>query len=101
MFGTAGSLAEFRAALFASRGFVAYALPYFAHEDLPSVLYDLQFEYFMVYHFGLVARKPLDKSADQHLYPCSLISAMVILSGKYNKKNCGMPNFNILAILCS
>ena len=52
MFGTAGSLAEFRAALFASRGFVTYALPYFAHEDLPSALYDLKFEYFMVHHLA-------------------------------------------------
>ena len=48
MFGTVGALAEFRAALFASRGFVAYALPYFGQEGLPDILSDVEFQYFMV-----------------------------------------------------
>ena len=57
MFGTAGTLAEFRAALLASRGFVAYALPYFAHEDLPNTLENIHFEYFMVCKILLQKKK--------------------------------------------
>ena len=47
MFGTAGGLIEMRSALLASRGFVAFALPYFDYEDLPSSL-ELNWEYFEV-----------------------------------------------------
>ncbi|XP_072018251.1 bile acid-CoA:amino acid N-acyltransferase-like [Amphiura filiformis] len=36
MFGGTGGLLEFRAALLASRGFAAYALPFYQYEDLPS-----------------------------------------------------------------
>ena len=47
MFGTGGGLMQFRAALLASRGFVALSLAYFNYEDLPSNL-DLTLEYFEV-----------------------------------------------------
>ena len=48
MFGTAGGILEFRSALLASRGFVSYALPFFAFEDLPTTLDNIQLEYFEV-----------------------------------------------------
>ena len=47
MFGTAGGLNEYRAALLASRGFACLALPFFAYDDLPSHL-NLDLGYFVV-----------------------------------------------------
>ena len=47
MFGTAGGLMIFRAALLAFRGFAALSLAYFDYEDLSSNM-DLQLEYFEV-----------------------------------------------------
>ena len=47
MFGGGGGLIEFRSALLASRGFAAFALPYFAHDDLPRSL-EFNLEYFEV-----------------------------------------------------
>lgn len=47
MFGIVGTCVEFRAALLASRGFAAYALPYFLYDDLPKDLSEIEFEYFM------------------------------------------------------
>lgn len=47
MFGVAGSLIEFRAALLASRGFAALALPYFYYDDLPREFNKVEMEYFM------------------------------------------------------
>ena len=46
MFGTAGGLAEPRAALLASHGFLTYALPFFAYDDLPQDLEKIEIEYF-------------------------------------------------------
>lgn len=46
LFGTAGGLIEFKASLLASRGFAALALAYFAYEDLPKVLTEIELEYF-------------------------------------------------------
>ncbi|KAM7165808.1 acyl-coenzyme A amino acid N-acyltransferase 2-like [Macrochelys suwanniensis] len=46
MFGGVGGLLEFRASLLASRGFAALALAYFAYEDLPSCLDEVELEYF-------------------------------------------------------
>ncbi|XP_062433026.1 bile acid-CoA:amino acid N-acyltransferase [Rhea pennata] len=46
MFGGAGGLIEFRAGLLASRGFVVLALAFFAYDDLPRVLAELDLEYF-------------------------------------------------------
>ena len=56
MFGTAGGIVEFRAALLASRGFAAFALPYFAYDDLPTT-FEFNLEYFEVsvwasFHLG-------------------------------------------------
>ncbi|XP_053143962.1 bile acid-CoA:amino acid N-acyltransferase [Hemicordylus capensis] len=46
LFGGVGGLIEFRASLLACRGFVALALAYFAYEDLPSFLGEVDLEYF-------------------------------------------------------
>ncbi|XP_050192844.1 acyl-coenzyme A amino acid N-acyltransferase 1-like isoform X2 [Myiozetetes cayanensis] len=46
MFGGAGGLIEFRAGLLASRGFAVLALAFFAYDDLPRVLAQLDLEYF-------------------------------------------------------
>ncbi|XP_072020507.1 acyl-coenzyme A thioesterase 1-like [Amphiura filiformis] len=48
MFGNTGGIIEFRSALFASRGLVSYCLPYFAYEDLPKTMDNLELEYFEV-----------------------------------------------------
>ena len=47
MFGTYGGIIESRAALLASRGFAALALPYFRYQDLPTRVTDVELEYFM------------------------------------------------------
>lgn len=47
MFGTAGGLTLYRAALLASRGFAALALAFFNFDDLPPNL-ELHLEYFRV-----------------------------------------------------
>ena len=46
MFGTGGGLIEIKAALLASHGFAALALAYFAYDDLPKSIDDIDFEYF-------------------------------------------------------
>lgn len=46
LFGTAGGLIEFKASLLASHGFAALALAYFAYDDLPKVLTEIELEYF-------------------------------------------------------
>ncbi|XP_074053717.1 acyl-coenzyme A amino acid N-acyltransferase 1-like [Macrotis lagotis] len=46
LFGGIGGLIEFRASLLASRGFGVLALAYFAYEDLPSSLEEIDLEYF-------------------------------------------------------
>ncbi|EDO34825.1 predicted protein [Nematostella vectensis] len=46
MFGTAGGLIEFKAALLASHGFLAFALAYFDYDDLPKVVTEIKLEYF-------------------------------------------------------
>ena len=53
LFGTAGGILEFRAALFASHGITCLALPYFAYKDLPESFYGLELEYFEVTSFSL------------------------------------------------
>jgi hypothetical protein len=47
LFGGDGGLTETRAALLASRGFIAFALPYFGYDDLPPFI-ELNLEYFEV-----------------------------------------------------
>ncbi|XP_030077390.1 bile acid-CoA:amino acid N-acyltransferase [Microcaecilia unicolor] len=46
MFGGIGGLIEFRGGLLASHGFVALSLAYFAYEDLPTKLNEIDLEYF-------------------------------------------------------
>ncbi|CAJ0965324.1 unnamed protein product [Ranitomeya imitator] len=46
LFGGAGGLAEYRASLLASHGFVVLALAYFGYSDLPRSFEKLQLEYF-------------------------------------------------------
>ncbi|XP_072274971.1 acyl-coenzyme A amino acid N-acyltransferase 1-like [Pyxicephalus adspersus] len=46
LFGGGGGLAEYRASLLASRGFVVFALAYFGYEDLPRSFQKLHLEYF-------------------------------------------------------
>ncbi|KAJ1168968.1 hypothetical protein NDU88_000880 [Pleurodeles waltl] len=46
MFGGVGGLTEFRSGLLASRGFATLALAYFAYDDLPGFLGEVDLEYF-------------------------------------------------------
>ncbi|XP_073475615.1 acyl-coenzyme A amino acid N-acyltransferase 1-like [Aquarana catesbeiana] len=46
MFGGVGGLLEFRSGLLASHGFASLALAYFAYEDLPNFLGDVDLKYF-------------------------------------------------------
>ncbi|KAI8511622.1 myristoyl-CoA hydrolase [Branchiostoma belcheri] len=46
LFGSTGGLAEYRAALLASRGFAVLALAFFAFDDLPKEMYDIDLDYF-------------------------------------------------------
>ena len=48
MFGGAGGIMEIRAALLASHGFAAMALPYFKYQDLTPNYEDIKFDYFEV-----------------------------------------------------
>ncbi|XP_014776506.2 acyl-coenzyme A amino acid N-acyltransferase 2 [Octopus bimaculoides] len=46
LFGSTGSLIESRGALLASHGFITLSLAYFGYKDLPSVITEVDFEYF-------------------------------------------------------
>ncbi|XP_066112727.1 bile acid-CoA:amino acid N-acyltransferase [Saccopteryx bilineata] len=46
LFGNVGGLIEYRASLLASHGFAVLALAYFAYEDLPDRLQEVDLEYF-------------------------------------------------------
>ncbi|XP_054440577.1 bile acid-CoA:amino acid N-acyltransferase [Pteronotus mesoamericanus] len=46
LFGGVGGLIEFRASLLAAHGFAVLALAYFAYEDLPELLMEVDLEYF-------------------------------------------------------
>lgn len=46
LFGGIGGLVEFRASLLAAHGFAVLALAYFAYEDLPKPLLEVDLEYF-------------------------------------------------------
>jgi hypothetical protein len=48
LFGTGGGLIEHRAALLANKGFVVFALAYFAYEDLTTGLDNVDMSYFRV-----------------------------------------------------
>ena len=49
LFGTAGGLFEYRAALLASRGIASFALAYFDYEDLPKTMDAIDLNYFEVF----------------------------------------------------
>ena len=57
LFGTAGGILEFRAALLASRGIATLSLPYFAYDDLPESLLELNLDYFMVLYLFIYASR--------------------------------------------
>lgn len=46
MLGGIGGLVEYRASLLAARGFAVLALAYFAYDDLPNQLEEVDLEYF-------------------------------------------------------
>ncbi|XP_036891798.1 bile acid-CoA:amino acid N-acyltransferase [Sturnira hondurensis] len=46
LYGGSGGLVEFRASLLAAHGFAVLALAYFAYEDLPELLLEVDLEYF-------------------------------------------------------
>ncbi|CAH1255279.1 ACOT2 [Branchiostoma lanceolatum] len=46
IYGSGGGLPEYRAALLASRGFAALALAYFAYDDLPKDISEIDLDYF-------------------------------------------------------
>ncbi|XP_061465746.1 acyl-coenzyme A amino acid N-acyltransferase 2-like [Rhineura floridana] len=46
LFGGSGGLIEFRASLLASKGFAVLALAFFAYDDLPQTLIEVDLEYF-------------------------------------------------------
>lgn len=48
MYGSTGGLAEYRAAMLASRGFTTLALAYIGYDDLPQGM-ELDLEYFLVW----------------------------------------------------
>ncbi|XP_071092754.1 acyl-coenzyme A thioesterase 5-like [Haliotis cracherodii] len=73
MFGSAGGLAEFRAALLASRGFACFALAYIRYDDLPTSLAGIDFEYFLV--------TPLPPPPSQHGMSTNQVKALVNICG--------------------
>ena len=64
LFGTVGGLFEFRSALLASRGFASFSLPYFAFEDLPKTLEDVDFDYFLVSMYLILYNLYFDTKID-------------------------------------
>ena len=52
LFGTAGGIIEFRAALFGSHDFVCLSLPYFGYKNLPDTFWGLKAEYFEVFYLN-------------------------------------------------
>lgn len=78
LFGGAGGLIEFRAGLLASRGFAVLALAFFAYDDLPRTLTQLDLEYFEE-AAELLLRHPKVSPAARRVAPASrgiLISEM-------------------------
>ncbi|XP_076996453.1 acyl-coenzyme A amino acid N-acyltransferase 2-like isoform X2 [Tamandua tetradactyla] len=62
LFGGIGGLVEFRASLLAARGFAVLALAYFAYEDLPGQLLEVDLEYFEEAANLLLAQPEIQKS---------------------------------------
>lgn len=72
MFGGIGGLVEFRASLLAAHGFAVLALAYFAYEDLPTLLLEVDLEYFEEAANLLLAHPKVSKIL--FLLPCNLIA---------------------------
>lgn len=70
LFGGAGGLIEFRAGLLASRGFAVLALAFFAYEDLPRTLSQLDLEYFEE-AANLLLQHPKVSAAGRRVAPVS------------------------------
>ena len=62
MFGSAGGLIEYRAALLASRGFTVLALAFFNYDDLPKYMAAVTLDYFVV-SFGQICFNELQLSS--------------------------------------
>ncbi|XP_078586105.1 bile acid-CoA:amino acid N-acyltransferase-like [Branchiostoma floridae x Branchiostoma japonicum] len=75
IFGSTGGLPEYRAALLASRGFAALALPYFGYDDLPNYISDIDLDYFevaaavVIGSYTAVAGHPLPYKGK--MFPCA------------------------------
>lgn len=61
LFGSVGGLMEFRGALLASRGFVAFSLALFHYKDLPETFKDIRLEYFEEAKDFLMTHKSVQK----------------------------------------
>ncbi|XP_003407608.2 acyl-coenzyme A amino acid N-acyltransferase 2-like [Loxodonta africana] len=62
LFGGIGGLVEFRASLLSAHGFAVLALAYFAYEDLPKQLQEVELEYFEEAVNLLLAHPKIQKS---------------------------------------
>lgn len=67
-----GGLTEFRASLLASHGFAVLAVAYFAYEDLPNLLQEVDLEYFEEAANLLLAHPKVFKIL--FILPCNLIA---------------------------
>ena len=103
MFGTAGGLVEFKAALLACHSFATLALAYFNYDDLPKSIKNLEMEYFeealqwLMGHPkvqpGGVGVHAICKGADIALALASLrpeISAVVAIGTAHGISNCSL-----------
>lgn len=72
MFGGIGGLVEFRASLLAAHGFAVLALAYFAYEDLPKQMQEVDLEYFEEAANLLLAHPKVFKKF--FILPCNLIA---------------------------
>lgn len=77
MFGSTGGLIEFRASLLASHGFAAFALAYWAYDDLPSYLEKIDLEYFEEGIKFLLRHPKVILSSLVCFYPSVTLTAML------------------------
>lgn len=77
LFGGIGGLVEYRASLLAVRGFAVLALAYFAYDDLPKQLEEVDLEYFEEAANLLLAHPKVFKIL--FILPGNIISQMSVL----------------------
>ncbi|XP_014776508.1 acyl-coenzyme A amino acid N-acyltransferase 1 [Octopus bimaculoides] len=104
LFGSTGSLIESRGALLASHGFIALSLAYFAYKDLPSVVTEVDFEYFEEAIEWLINHEQVSSENGIGVLGLSLGGVIAV----YMAKECpqvsavisinGLPNFFIFGI---